>query len=89
MKNIDFTPLIQNDIEYQILVQSVCESYKGDWDDKIHDSYLRYVNQVQEQSQMVHEIRCKAEILQKEVEELQIEEIHKTANSLCKEAYSV
>lgn len=89
MKTYDLTPLKNNDVEYGKVIESVSEHYKGDWDDKIHDSYLRYVKQVQEQSQKVHYIRCKAETLEKEVEGLKLDELQKRVESLCREANSV
>lgn len=89
MKTYDLTPLKSNDVEYGEAVESVVEYYRGDWDDEIHDSYMRYVKQVQEQSQKIHVIRCKAETLKKEVEGLNVEELKQIADSLCREADSV
>ncbi|MCI8663049.1 MAG: hypothetical protein HFG69_07315 [Hungatella sp.] len=89
MKTYDFTPLKNNDTEYQKITDSVSERYKGDWDDRIHDSYLRYVKQTEELSLKVHIIRCKAETLEKEAEGLKIEELQRKADSLCREADAI
>lgn len=89
MKIYDLTPVRNNDVEYKKAAEAVAEHYKGAWDDKIHDSYLRYVKQIQEQSHKVHMIRCKAETLEKEVEGLKIEEQQKKAEGLCREADSI
>ena len=89
MKIYDLTPLKNNDEEYRKLKELVSERYKDDWDDKVHDSYLIYVKQVQEQLQKLHVIRCKADILEKEAENLNVEELQKRAENLCREADSI
>lgn len=89
MRTIDLSSLKNNDSEYEKLIDSATDSYKGDWDDQIHDSYLRYLKQIQEQSRTIHVIRCKAETLEKEAEGLKIEEVRRKADSLCREADSV
>ena len=86
MKDTSFSSLNAIDSEYSKIVASISERYKCDWNDSIHDSYQRYVKQVEEYSQRIHGVRCKAETLQKEVEELRIDELRENAQSLCKEA---
>ena len=56
MRTIDLSSLKNNDSEYEKLIDSATDSYKGDWDDQIHDSYLRYLKQIQEQSRTIHVI---------------------------------
>lgn len=89
MKNIDLSPLIILDNEYGRLKDSVTDSFKGNWDDKIHDSYQRYVMQIQKYSQDVHAIRCKTESLKKEIEALDVDGLLKQADELCREADSI
>lgn len=89
MKAIDLASLKSNDAGYEKVVNTATENYKGDWDDQIHDSYLGYLKQIQEQSRKVHVIRCKAETLEKEAEGLRIDDMRKQADSLCREADSV
>ncbi len=89
MKNCDLTPLKSIDTEYEKASDTVSEYYKGEWDDKIHDSFLIYLKQIQENSRKIHVIRCKTETLEKEVEELKIEELKRQCENLCKEADSV
>lgn len=89
MKTINLAPLKSNDAEYRKLSDTVSNQYKGGWDDKIHESYLRYLKQVQENSRKLHVIRCKAEILEKEIEAFKIDELKKRAEALCREADSV
>ena len=89
MTTYDFAPLIKNDIEYGKMVETVTRCYKKDWDDKIHDSYLRYVKQVQENFRKIHSIRCKAETLEKEAYDLKTKELQTIAEHLCTEADSI
>ncbi len=89
MKSIDLAPLKGNDVEYEEVTNTASENYKGDWDDKIHDSYLKYLAQIQENSRKIHMIRCKAETLEKEAEGLMIDELIKRGEALCREADSV
>ena len=89
MNEFDFSPLINTDSCYERLVESIVEKYKCDWDDKIHDSFFPYVESMQENSLRIHEIRCKAETLGKEVEGLRIEEKIRKADNLCNEVASL
>ena len=89
MKTVDLTPLKSIDTEYERSSDTVSENYKGDWDDKIHNSYLMYLKQIQENSRKIHVIRCKAETLVKEAEGLKIDELKRRGEALCREADSV
>ena len=89
MKVVDLAPLKSIDTEYEKVYDTVSENYKGDWDDKIHDSYLRYLKQVHENSRKIHVIRCKAETLEKELYGLRVDELKKMSEILCREADSV
>ena len=88
MRTVDLTPLKVNDSEFEKLVASVAERYKCEWDDAIHDSYGYYVKQVQERTNAIRSIRCKAEELAKEAEGLEVEELVKKTENLCREAES-
>lgn len=89
MKIVDLTPLKNNDTEYERLTASVSEHYKCEWDDAVHDSYGIYVKQVQESARLVRILRCKAEELAKEAEELGIDDLIEKAVHLCEEAGNV
>ena len=89
MKAYDFTPLKTNDVEYQNLVASVTEHYIGDWDDRIHESYMKYLKQVAEHSSKVNDIKCKIEAMEKEVCGFKTEELQIRAESLCREADAI
>ncbi len=89
MKNTDLTPLLANDQEFEKLALQVSDKYKCSWDDELHDSYGIYVKQLQERSREVRSIRCKAELLVKEVEALKLNDQIRTAGNLCREAERV
>ncbi len=85
---VDLTPLKNNDSEYEKLVATIVECFKCEWDDAVHDSYASYVKQVQERSRQLRGIRCKAEELAKEAENLNIEGLNEKTQNLCEEADS-
>lgn len=89
MKNVDLSPLKGVDTEYQRLFETVSNSFKCDWEDAVHDSYERFVQQVSERAQALRTIRCKAEVLAKEAESLKIEDLIRKTNDLYREADSV
>ena len=86
---IDLTPIKENDNEFGRIVTNVSTQYVGAWDDPIHDSYRRYVNEMEEYAQRVHAVKCRAESLQKEVEGLRIDEMLEKAQRLCREAENI
>lgn len=86
MKELDLTPLKENDVQYEKAVSELESRFKCEWDDPVHDSYGYLVNQMREKAAEIRVIRCKAETLQQELEDLKIEEVIKTADTLCKEA---
>ncbi len=89
MKTIDFNALKNNDEIYKQKICNAEESFKGDWNDKVHDSFSRYIRQIKEYSRLLHTLRGKAETLEKEVVEMKIDEVIKRADSLCEEADSI
>lgn len=89
MKTVDITPIKEIDIQYEKAVANLSEKYKGEWDDAVHESYGRYVTQLQELGREVRNIRCKVETLEKEAEELRIDELIRKADSLCREADAI
>ncbi len=89
MKQYDLASLKDNDVEYGKLVDTVELNYKCAWDDKVHDSFLRYVKQVQDYARRVHIIRCKAETLVKELDDLKIDEMRTASDRVCREADSI
>lgn len=89
METVDLSQLKNNDLEYEKIAADLAEHYKCDWDDSVHDSYGRYVKQIQDNSKIVHTIRCKIEILVKEVDAFDIEKLREQAVSLEREVESM
>jgi hypothetical protein len=89
MKQYDLTPLKDNDTEYGKAIDVVEANYKCAWDDKVHDSFLRYVKHIQDYARRVHVVRCKAETLEKELDGLRIDELKTASDRLCREADSI
>lgn len=86
---IELSPIKNNDIEYKEITTDIERNFNCEWDDAIHDSYKRYVEQMQEHSTSLHNIRCKVEVLQKEIEALKIDDVIIKAESLCREADTI
>ena len=89
MKTVDLSPIINTDTEYRKYVDSVREHYTCEWDDAVHDSYSRFVKDVEEMSRRIHEIRSKAETLVTGTDALKVDDLIKTAGNLCTEAHAV
>ena len=89
MRNFDLSPLIQNDIQYEKIVSGIANSYKCDWDDAVHDSYGKYVEQMQTMSKELKIIRTNAEVLVKEIVELKTEEYTMKSNELSEEVNAI
>jgi chaperonin cofactor prefoldin len=89
MKAINLTSLKEIDEQYEKITEKLNERFKCDWDDSIHESYGKLVVQLREMSKDVKKIRCKVETLQKEVEELKIDDLMCKADALCREADAV
>lgn len=89
MITVDLSSLKANDIEYEELSKTISNRFDCEWDDSVHESYRIYVRNVQERSRSIHMIRCKAEVLAKEIEELKIDEVIHKAEILCEESSSV
>lgn len=86
---IDLTPLKVNDKEFEVITQNVNKRYQGAWDDLVHESYFRYVKTIEDYSQRVHAVKCRAESLQREIESLKIDEMLEKAQHLCREAEAI
>ena len=89
MKDLDLKPLKDNDAQYEKLVGAVESAYKCDWDDAVHDSYAQYIEKIRELSREIRDVRCKVETLEKEADELKIDELKKKADAFCREANAI
>ena len=89
MKQFDLILLKEIDAEFNTITENVEVEYKGEWDDKIHDSYLRYVKQVQDQSRCIHKIKSQIEEIMEEAQKLDIDDMKRMVDNLCGEAAAV
>lgn len=85
MKTIDISPLITNDQEYKKIVLEIYEKYLSDWNDTVHDSFALFNRQLQDKSEELHILRCKAEGILKEAQTLKVNEYNKHVAALCRE----
>lgn len=85
MKNVDLSPLKNNDLEYKKIMTLLSEKFNGNWDDNIHESFRLFIKQISDNADSVHRVRSKAEMLLKEINELNIDEQLKKALDLCGE----
>lgn len=85
MKDYNLSSLEALDDQYKSLADSLLESYKGSWDDTVHDSYMVYVRQVKEMTIKMHEIRCAAIALDRALEALNVERLEQEAMRLRQE----
>lgn len=88
-EQISLSPLKQNSVEYQTLVEKVSQSYKCEWTDDVHESYGMFVKQTQLMSQEINEVYNKSDLIQKEINELKLELMIKKADVLCAEAKTI
>lgn len=89
MMEIDLTPLMEMDTQYEQIILDVVNHFQCDWDDKVHDSYGRLVKQFREYEKQVKAVRLEADKAKHEVEALRINEIDSKTDALCEEARSV
>ena len=89
MSTFDLSALSENYIQYEKLVSAVEEKNKCNWDDVVHDSYGKYVKRIREYANEYRTIIKKAEIILKEVQEIDIPGLISHADELCKETNEV
>lgn len=85
MKNVDLSPLKNNDLEYKNIITLLSEIFNGNWDDDIHKSFRLFIKQISDNADSVHRVRSKAELILKEINELNIDEQFKKVIDLCGE----
>ena len=86
MKNVDLSPLISCDSTYERTSTNTSEKYNCAWDDAVHDSFQRFVNQVKENGRKLHDIRTSAELLKKAVDAHHVDALQSKSLALIKEA---
>lgn len=62
MKTVDLTPLIENDQTFSKLSSDIRESYECNWDDPVHDSYRRFVQEATDGAAKLHEIQSAGKV---------------------------
>ena len=86
MAKIDLSLLVNADVAYDKAANAVAEKYNLSWDDAVHDSFRRFVSQIKENGRRLHGVRTSAELLEKALSALSIEEANAKAQRLAKEA---
>lgn len=86
MKKIDLSPMVNADAAYDKVANDVAEKYKDAWDDAVHDSFRRFVSQIKENGCRLHGIRTSAELVEKVLTALDVEDANTKAQRLVKEA---
>ena len=89
MRKVDLRPLINNDTIFQKKTEAVKEKYRCHWDDPVHDSFARYVTDAEKWKESIHDIRCKAETLNAQMEAHSIEKLINEAKALQNEANEI
>ena len=86
MAKIDLSLLVNADVAYDKAANAVAEKYNTAWDDAVHDSFRRFVSQIKENGRRLHGVRISAELVEKALAALNIEEANAQAQGLAKEA---
>ncbi len=89
MNKVDLSPLITGDSAYEKICDSLTARHKSGWDDEVHASFIRFVNQIQANGEKLHSIRVSAELIDTAVDALNIDDLNQTAQRLVKEADSI
>ena len=89
MKHFDLSSLLKIDREYNKLAIDLTKSWNCDWSDAVHESYREYIKTVNGIAEDVHTIRSKSETMQKEIDQLNVQDLCKKSDALCLEAKSV
>ena len=85
----DLSKIKRCDSEYNKLLSDLSNSYDCNWNDPIHDSYLNYLKQIQDIHNEIHSINYDMNVLNKELEDLHIDEVKNETDNLCREADSI
>ena len=85
MIKVDIVPLKEIEKKYDEYANNLKNSHDKEWNDEIHDSFLDYVALIKNNSEIIHELRCKMEILIKEIEQTNMDNAIDETLALCKE----
>ncbi len=86
MKHVDLSPIISCDSAYEHASSNLTEKYNSAWDDAVHDSFSRFVRQIQENGRKLHDIRTSAKLLEEAVDAHAVDALQSKSLALAKEA---
>ena len=86
---MNISPVISLDDRFSEKARDIESNFKCDWNDNVHESYRKYVMSIQDSKEKVHSIRCKTEMIDSEIMNLNIDNIEKESDSLCQEADAI
>lgn len=89
MTNIDLSSLGLLDAEFASRTTALAERFQSEWDDDVHDSFSRYIKQVRDYQNEVHDIRTRTELILKAVEDLGVQDLCEKAMVLCQEVETI
>ena len=85
MREINISSIVNLDSQYQTIVDTTRTKYSCEWDDAVHDSFKRYVDEIQQYSEELRNIRKNTEINMQKIDELQIDNLVSKSDELCSE----
>lgn len=89
MNPIDLSPLVTADNAFDKAIIGIHCSYKTAWDDTVHDSFQRFIFQMDECGRRLHQIRISAELLEKGLIKSNVQVITRQSQRLMQEAEDI
>ena len=89
MNTMDFSPLSENEKEYRAYCDEVRQRYSCAWDDTIHQSFRRYLGELEEYSQKLHDLSSEADKISGDVIKLSADMLCSRASDLATKADSI
>ena len=86
---VDLAELAANEREYLKVVATIEQRYKCRWEDELHDSFRRYVDQEIEMSEGVQGIRTGAEEIDRNIDDLDIDGLLRHSEEISREAETI
>lgn len=85
MKEINISALKDSDLKFSELMSELKRNYHRSWNDDVHESFVKYIDQVEQYAADLHRIRCTMETTVDEVENLKFDAMILDAERICKE----
>lgn len=86
---MSISPVTKMDDRFSEISREIESNYKCDWNDNVHESYRKYVMSIQDFKEKIHSIKCKTEMIDSEIQNLNIDNIERESRTLCREADSI